>query len=70
MAKDIMFMEELTDQELEQVNGGCYSSYEYYSNSYGGSYDGSYGGSGSNYYGGSYSGGGYYYAAVGYGYSC
>ena len=45
MAKDTMFMEELTDQELEQVNGGCYSSCGYY-------------------------GGGYYYAAVGYGYSC
>jgi hypothetical protein len=62
MAKDTMFMEELTDQELEQVNGGCYSSCGYYG--------GSYCGSGSSYYGGSYSGGGYYYAAVGYGYSC
>ncbi|WP_278578762.1 bacteriocin [Rothia aeria] len=66
MAKDTMFMEELTDQELEQVNGGCYSSCGYY----GGSYGGSYCGSSSSYYGGSYSGGGYYYAAVGYGYSC
>ena len=66
MAKDTMFMEELTDQELEQVNGGCYSSCGYY----GGSYGGSSGGSSSSYYGGSYSGGGYYYAAVGYGYSC
>ena len=68
MAKDTMFMEELTDQELEQVNGGCYSSCGYY----GGYYGGSYGGSSSSYYGGSYSGGGYYYdyAAVGYGYSC
>lgn len=65
MAKDTMFMEELTDQELEQVNGGCYSSCGYYGGSYGGSYCGS-----SSYYGGSYSGGGYYYAAVGYGYSC
>ena len=55
-------MEELTDQELEQVNGGCYSSCGYYG--------GSYCGSSSSYYGGSYSGGGYYYAAVGYGYSC
>lgn len=54
MAKDTMFMEELTDQELEQVNGGCYSSCGYYGGSYG-----------SSYYGG-----GYYYAAVGYGYSC
>ena len=61
MAKDTMFMEELTDQELEQVNGGCYSSCGYY----GGSYGGSYCGGGSSYYGG-----GYYYAAVGYGYSC
>lgn len=67
MAKDTMFMEELTDQELEQVNGGCYSSCGYYGGSYGGSYCGS---SSSSYYGGSYSGGGYYYAAVGYGYSC
>ena len=65
MAKDTMFMEELTDQELEQVNGGCYSSCGYYGGSYGGSYCGS-----SSYYGGSYSGGGYYYADVGYGYSC
>ncbi|MDO4883552.1 MAG: class IIb bacteriocin, lactobin A/cerein 7B family, partial [Rothia sp. (in: high G+C Gram-positive bacteria)] len=31
-------MEELTDQELEQVNGGCYSSCGYYGGSYGGSY--------------------------------
>ena len=67
MAKDTMFMEELTDQELEQVNGGCYSSCGYYGGSYGGSYGGGYCGGGS--YGGSY-GGGYYYAAVGYGYSC
>jgi len=37
MAKDTMFMEELTDQELEQVNGGCYSSCGYYGGSYGGS---------------------------------